>query len=121
MMQAHDVQIEKLSPFEVRGKEIELLFAVVVAALKWSEADAEMFVGAARKRHPELDGYTYVYEMLPPDPQIYRPATVKRIYFGWRREISGPEPREQVETEFDALRQALLSMVNDYASNARSS
>ena len=54
MMQAHDVQFEKLSPFEVRGNEIQLLFAMVIAALKWSEADAETFVGAARQRHPEL-------------------------------------------------------------------
>ena len=59
MMQAHNVQFEKLSRFEVRGNAIELLFAVVVAALKWSEADAETFAGAACKRHPELVGYKY--------------------------------------------------------------
>ena len=113
MMQAHDVQIEKFSQFEVRGNEIELLFAVVVAALKWSKADAKAFARAARKRHPELDGYTYVYEKLPDDVQTYRPTTVDRIYFSWSREISGPEPRDKVEAEFSALCQALLSMVSD--------
>ena len=121
MLQAHDVKIEKFSQFEVRGNEIELLFAVVVTALKWSKADAKAFADAARKRHPELDGNTYQYEKLPDDVQTYRPTTVDRIYFSWSREISGPEPREKVETEFAALRQALLSMVSDYVSNAGSS
>ena len=112
-MQAHDVQFEKISPFEVRGNEIQLLFVMVVAALEWSEADAEAFACAARKSHPELYGYTYQYERLPPDPQIYRPATVERIDFCWRRELSGPVPREQLEAEYDTLRQALVSLASD--------
>lgn len=102
-MQAHDVKVEKFGQFEVRGNGIEVLIAVAIAALKWSSADAEKFAGAACKRHPELNGCSYEYEKLPDDAQTYRPTTVERIYFSWRREIRLPEPRERVEADFAAL------------------
>ena len=81
----------------------------------------ESVCGRCTQTASELDGNTYQYEKLPDDVQTYRPTTVDRIYFSWSREISGPEPREKVETEFAALRQALLSMASDYVSNARRS
>ena len=109
------MKVEKFGRFEVRGNGIEVLIAVAIAALKWSSADA------ACKRHLELCGYSYEYEKLPDDAQTYRPTTVERIYFSWRREMRLPEPHERVEAEFSALCQALLSMVSGYVGKPRRS
>ena len=119
MTKAHDVQVEKVRLLTVRGNEIDAAFVVMIAALKWSKAQADAFTDAVYERHPDLFAYDYHYEQLPDDAQTYRPTTVERISFRWLREINGPEPREKVEAEFAARRQVLLSMFSDYESKSQ--
>jgi len=118
MTKADDFRVVNVGEVKVRGDHILAAFVVGIAALKWSEARADEFASAVRKRHPDLLAFEYQYERIPAESEILRPTIVERIKFAWQREISGPELREDVNKEFAARRQALMSMLSDYASNA---
>ncbi len=113
MTEAQDVQVEKFSWLDVLGDQIDAAFVVEIAMLKWSKARADAIADALHERHPDLFAYKYHYEQIPDKSEILRPTTVERIAIAWRREISDPERREDVEREFTARRQVVLSMLAD--------
>ena len=113
MTKVHDSRVVNISGFKVRGNQVSATFDVVVAPLKWTEAQATEFKKVLRERQPDMYCYALRYDESAGDGPIIAPIPVERLSIRWIGDLPGPAPREKVEAEFASRRQALLSMLSD--------
>ena len=114
MIKEHDVQAKVTSKYEVQGNKVSARFDVMIATLKWTEAQAVEFTDSVYKSHPDLYPYALAFEQSAEDGPVISPTPVERLQFRWIGELSGPEPREKIDEEFASRRQVVLSMLDDY-------
>ena len=114
MIRRHDIQVKVISNYEVRGKTVSASFDLVVATLKWTEAQAVEFTDGVYESHPDLYPCALACEQSAEDDPVISPTPVECLRFRWIGELSGPEPHEKVDEEFASRRQVVLSMLTDY-------
>ena len=114
VIKEHDIQAKVTSKYEVQGNKVSARFDVMVATLKWTEAQAVEFTDSVYKIHSDLYPYALAFEQSAEDGPVISPTPVERLQFRWIGELSGPEPREKVDEEFASRRQVVLSMLDDY-------
>ena len=112
MIKEHDVQVDNISKFGVRGNNISATFDVVIAALEWTEEQAVEFTNTVYDSNPDLFPYALQFEQIAGDEVEIGPTTVERMSFRWIRNLNAPEPREKLKEEFASRRQEVLSLLS---------